>query len=116
MGTKFPKGVSPIFPPRDWSCPICNKYHGKPHFAWEDQVNEDISPNTKGRVLFNLLSNGKPSYPLRSDLLDKQAPMYDENDDPKPLFCPHCGYLHQGIIIKRVDRVFSNGDMDLFID
>ena len=42
MGTKYPLGESPVWPPRDWTCPTqdggCGKYHSQPHFAHKGNV------------------------------------------------------------------------------
>ncbi len=53
MGTKYPAGESPVYPPRDWTCPSCGKYHTKPHFAFPGQVDKKHRPGVEGRVKFN---------------------------------------------------------------
>lgn len=96
MGTKYPQGESPIFPPRDWTCPECGKYHTKPHFAFPDQVDRNKRPTDYGRVRFNrAMKNGDDaldlSQPVRNEYIGQQGPMILD-DKVQGLFCPHCGW------------------------
>ena len=104
MGVKYPAGDSPFFPPKDWSCPSCTKYHSKPHFAWPGQVDESKNPQDVGRVVFNRANkNGDDSLDysqtVKKNLIGKQAPMISEDGLVQGMFCPHCGWLEHIINI-----------------
>lgn len=103
MGTKYPFGESPVYPPRDWTCPVCFKYHSKPHFAFPDQIDYSKKPQEVGRVKFNREgSQMSCDEPKKYDTPVKVFPqatgdMKDEDGLQHPLFCPHCGW-EEGII------------------
>jgi len=86
MGTKYPAGESPVYPPRDWVCPQCSHHHTKPHFAFEGQVKF-------GKVLKNRENKsdscGKTGEMILKDLI-------------QGLFCPHCGWKEEIINITKV--------------
>lgn len=111
MGDSFPTGPSPEYPPDRWKCPSelggCGKEHSKPHYEWPGQVDRSLTPGTEGRVKFNRIGKNEALdiiTPVKKRLLDKQAPGQDETGNPKPLFCPHCGYTHEGILLIKMGR------------
>lgn len=112
MGTKYPAGESPIYPPRDWTCPSCNKYHSKPHFPHPGQIDESRQPNDPGRVTFNRANkNGDndldKAWPIKKEYIGKQALMMLDNGTIQGLFCPHCGWKEEIINLIKVKDEFK---------
>ena len=108
MGDAFPTGPSPVFPPLRWICPPelggCGKEHSEPHFPWPKQIDFSKKPGEVGRVKFNRTDDGgqlKGDTKTIKRYLDKQAPMYDKKGKLQPLFCPHCGFLLEGVLLVR---------------
>jgi rubredoxin len=110
MGTKYPFGDSPYYPPRDWTCPECKKYHSKPHFAYYGQI--DYSKNTQeyGRVKFNREGSGMDcddhkeyDMPLKP-MAEATGPQFGRTGKQRPLFCPHCGWEEVMIYITKVKK------------
>ncbi len=108
IGTKYPYGPSPVYPPRDWTCVSCKKYHTKPHYAFAGQI--DYSKQTKeaGRVKFNregslmdCSGNDKHDTPYK-EMKDSTGDSTKENGGHAPLFCPHCGFQEEVINILKV--------------
>jgi hypothetical protein len=96
LGTKYPFGESPFYPPRDWDCPSCFKHHGKPHFAFPGQLDHSIPVGSYGRVKFNRANkNGDDdldySQPIKKEYIGQQGNMILA-DQVQGLFCPHCGW------------------------
>jgi len=87
-----------------WQCPECNKKHSKPHFALAEQIDYGRRPGEKGRVLFNRRQKDDMldySNPIRDDVPSNGEP-FDEEGFQRPLYCPHCGFEDEWIIIKRI--------------
>ncbi len=108
MGDTFPTGPSPVFPPNRWECPKsmggCGKVHNKPHFPWPNQVDLSKKPGDIGRVQFNRSDDGdnlKGDTKTIKKYIGKQAPMYDKDGVLQPLFCPHCGWTQEGIVLVK---------------
>ncbi len=109
MGVKYPKGSSPIWPPRDWECPECGHHHDKPHFPYKGQVDYTKAPQDPGRVKFNrVLKSGKLDTLQPIDKkLKGTGPMILE-EKVQGLFCPHCGWVEDIItIMKDKDKGFK---------
>jgi hypothetical protein len=111
MGTKYPTGDTPVYPPRDWTCPNCFKYHSKPHFPHPGQIDDNIPVGNYGRVKFNRADKEgvdvlDKSQPIKKEFVGKQASMI-QNDMVQGLFCPHCGWKEEiiNIIIKEGSKV-----------
>lgn len=111
MGTKYPSGESPVYPPRDWTCPVrgCRKYHSKPHFAFPGQINYKKKPLEPGRVKFNREDGCggalKGDTEIRTELGSKTGPetvTIHGQVFAAPLFCPHCGWEEEFIYIFKI--------------
>jgi len=115
MGVKYPEGDSPIWPPRDWECPIsmggCGKYHSKPHFAFDGQVDYTKKPGTSGRVKFDREGSGMDCDKFKDDTPKKNkkgtGSTFDKNGNPRGLFCPHCGWEEDVISVKKEGVIFK---------
>lgn len=108
MGDTFPTGPSPIFPPNRWECPQdmggCGKTHSKPHFPWPKQIDLSKKPGEVGRIKFNRLDKtDRLAYDTKviKKYVDKEAPMEDKKGSLQPLFCPHCGFTLDGIVLVK---------------
>jgi hypothetical protein len=77
MGEKFPSGPTPVYPPRDWTCPKCGKYHSTPH--WKDGRQMDGFVKEESKSESGCRSVSDPQYYLLHGV-------------PPPMFCPHCGW------------------------
>ena len=111
MGIKWPFGKSPKYPPRDWTCPVCKKYHSKPHFAFPDQVDFTKSPLTPGRVKFNREGSQmdcddpkKYDTPIKVFKEETGQMLETMSLGINPLFCPHCGWVEDVINILKVKQ------------
>lgn len=92
-----------LIPDKPWTCPSCNKEHKAPHFAHPGQVDESLKPGDVGRIKFNRRKKDDSldtSQKIRYDLPD-EADAFDEDGFQKPLFCPHCGWMQDWLVIKR---------------
>jgi hypothetical protein len=110
IGTKYPYGPTPVYPPKDWSCPNpkCRKYHSKPHYAYTGQIDFTKQPSESGRVKFNregsqmsCESNNKYDTPY-IEMKESTGPDTKVNGGHTPLFCPHCGWIEEIINIIKV--------------
>jgi len=108
MGIKWPFGKSPKYPPRDWTCPSCHKYHSKPHFAYPGQVDLTKAPTMEGRVKFNREGSQmdcddakKYDTPIKV-MAEATGPRFSKVGKMKGLFCPHCGWMEAIINIVKV--------------
>lgn len=103
MGIKFPFGESPKYPPRDWSCPECKKYHSKPHYAFPGQIDYSKKPTESGRVKFNREGSGMAcdDYKLDTEIIENKTGPEMVDGKNQPLFCPHCGWEGQLLYITK---------------
>ena len=89
---------------KDWQCPVpeCGKKHSKPHYAFPDQVDLTRKPLESGRVLYGR-EEGKDTYYCDSGkdgkLIKGTGPDTDIDGRPAGLFCPHCGWIEDMVII-----------------
>jgi len=109
LGKTFPTGPTPVFPPNRWVCPKemggCGKEHSKPHFPHPKQLDPDKKPGEVGRVKFNRVKGDSeldPETKIVKKYVDKEGPTEDKDGNPNALFCPHCGYTHEGIILVKI--------------
>jgi len=110
MGTKYPAGKSPKYPPRDWTCPSCGKYHTKPHFAYPGQVNKLFEPLEEGRVKFNREGSDmdcedakKYDTPIKV-MKEATGAQFKKDGNHRPIFCSHCGWLDTIICITKTQK------------
>ena len=108
MGIKYPYGPTPVYPPHDWTCVSCKKYHTKPHYAFPGQIDYSKQPKESGRVKFNREgsqmdcdSNNKYDTPY-IEQKGATGPDTKTNGGHTPLFCPHCGWEEEIINIIKV--------------
>lgn len=87
-----------------WQCPIieCGKTHSKPHYAFPDQVDLTKKPMQEGRVLYGR-EDGKDydhcDVGKDGSMITKTGPEIDLDGHVAGLFCPHCGWLEENIVI-----------------
>ena len=86
MGEKFPYGPTPVYPPRDWTCPQCRKYHSTPH--WKDERQADGFVKLESKSDPGCVSKSNEKYYLASGA-------------PPPMYCPHCGWQLQTVLFER---------------
>ena len=97
-----------------WDCPECGKHHSKVHYAFPDQVDTKKKPQQEGRVKFdreNDCGDGS-KYSAKGDTptkygLAKTGPDKEDDGTPSPLFCPHCGWLQELVIIVKTTKKTS---------
>jgi len=99
MGVKYPLGESPVYPPRDWTCPKCGHYHSKPHFSFKGQIDDNLEPNTEGRVKFSR----EEKFQDCGDSMTT-GPQFGKDENQRPIFCPHCGWIDTVITIVKVRK------------
>jgi len=111
MGIKYPTGESPVYPPRDWTCPHCLKYHSKPHYAHKKQIDYSKEPKEEGRVKFNREASQsdcdncyKEDDVPRKFELPKTGDQFRGDDIQRPMFCPHCGWEDTIICIVKTHK------------
>ena len=103
------------YPPKTWVCPGCGKKHSKPHYSLPDQIDYSIRPGETGRILFN--RRDKKDQLSEDTFIDNSKPSWgeqiDEEGNQRPIFCPHCGYENDVLMVIRmgelpdlVDRFF----------
>jgi len=107
MGIKYPFGSTPIYPPRDWTCVVCKKYHSRPHFAFPGQIDYSKQPTEEGRVKFNREGSQmscddpkKYDTPIKV-MKETTGDQFTKDDNHRPLFCPHCGWEDTIICIMK---------------
>lgn len=85
-----------------YKCPMCDAEHHKPHYAHKGQIDYKKQPLQEGRVKFNRVDSygGKKYDTSWKDDLPNTGPRRDDNGEPNPLFCPHCGWEEEIIFIK----------------
>jgi hypothetical protein len=86
MGVKWPAGKTPVYPPRDWQCPKCGKYHSTPH--WKDARQMDGFVKEESMSDNGCKSVSDPKYFLMTGA-------------PPPMFCPHCNWELKTILFER---------------
>jgi len=108
MGIKYPFGPTPVYPPRDWICVSCKKFHTKPHYAFSGQIDYSKQPKEPGRVKFNregsqmdCSGNDKHDTPYK-EMKESTGNSTKKNGGHTPLFCPHCGWEEEIINIIKV--------------
>ena len=114
MGIKYPKGETPVYPPRDWTCPICDKPHSKPHYAFPGQVDLNLAPEQEGRVKWGREDKSSicdtpkewvgliPRRIINKFKKQSTGDQVKKNGGQVPLFCPHCGWIDDIINILKV--------------
>ena len=121
MGIKYPKGETPVYPPRDWTCPKCMKYHTKPHYAFPGQIDTTKEPKEEGRVKFGREDDygdcdspatdgyiGKiPAKIIKLFGKKKTGDQHSKTEQQRPLFCPHCGWEDTIISIIKVIKTVA---------
>jgi hypothetical protein len=78
----------------DWTCPICDHHHTKPHFAFPDQVNFKKQSNEEGRV--------KKNRESKDSVCEAKHGPIEIKGKQQPMFCPHCGWLDELLYIIKV--------------
>lgn len=102
-----------MYPPKGtWICPGCGHKHTKPHYSLPGQIDYTKKPGDPGRILFN--RRDKNDYlatdtPIKNDM-PSHGDAFDEEGYQKPLYCSHCGYEDDFIVILRI------GDLPDLID
>jgi len=92
------------FPPRSWKCPSCGKEHSKPRFPFSDQLDLTKKAGETGRILFNRVGKDdrlKIDTPIKEKFKDKQGSMYNKDGSLNSLFCPHCGFTVDGVVLAK---------------
>lgn len=97
------------YPPEAWICPNpeCNHKHSKAHYSLPGQIDYSKKPGEKGRILFNRRNKEDQlatDTPIDYSLPDRGEP-FDEEGCPRPLFCPHCGYEDDVVIVIRTGEL-----------
>lgn len=110
------------YPPKSsWICPSCSKQHSKPHYSVSNQIDYTKKPGEKGRILFNRRTKNddlSPDTPIDNDKPMK-GEQFDERRIQRPLYCPHCGWEDETIVVLRmgelpdlIDRFFTEEGVD----
>jgi hypothetical protein len=89
-----------------WKCPRCGKDHSKPHYAYRGQLDPTKKPEEEGRVKFNrvgLDGNLKYDTPTKYNLPPTGDAKTRKGDD-NGLFCSHCGFEQQVIVLINTNR------------
>ncbi len=92
-----------------WICPVCGHKHSKPHYSLPGQIDYDKQPAQIGRIRFNRRRKDDsidPYTPERYDM-PSEGDQFDEEGYQRPLYCPHCGFEDDWIIIKRLSTVLG---------
>ena len=91
---------------KDWTCPVCQKQHSKPHFAFPDQIDYKKKPDEKGRVKFSREEYDDCDKDKHNPISKKIGTGLPKDDigRPKPLFCSHCGYESTLVYISKVEK------------
>lgn len=87
-----------------WQCPVseCGKTHSKPHYAFPDQLDMTKKSMQEGRVLYGREEGkGYDQCDAGKDgkMIKGTGPPIDLDGHPAGLFCPHCGWLEDNVII-----------------
>jgi len=94
------------YPPESWVCPGCGHEHSKPHYAVKGQIDETKQPSEKGRILFN--RRNKHDRLADDTPIDYSKPMKGEpkeNGIERSIFCPHCGFEADVIVLVRAGEL-----------
>mgnify|MGYP001561843357 CR=1 FL=1 len=86
------------YPPKEgkWQCPFCKKVHEKPHYPLPGQIEKTKSVDSGNRVKF-----GRES---KNDELLETGPRFNDDGIPASLFCPHCGWQAETVLLVRVRK------------
>jgi hypothetical protein len=106
-----------------WQCPNyeCGKKHSKLHYAFPGQVDHKKMVMEEGRVKYGreegkdiacgimkdegamdkMKKLGK-SIMNKEEIESETGPAFDKDGNPSPLFCPHCGWEEELVIILKV--------------
>lgn len=93
MGVKFPEEESPVYPPRDWKCPQCSKYHSTAHWRDERQEGGFVKEESMADSTCRKVSN--PDHRRTKEGV------------VSPLYCPHCGWVMPMDVIVR-EKIVRN--------
>lgn len=97
------------YPPKKWTCPYCDKQHGKAHFSHPGQIDYTKEPAETGRVTFNreevdsykgCEKDYKDDTAIKAEFEGKTGDATDIDGNPRPMFCPHCGWEAQIVVIR----------------
>lgn len=95
------------YPPNNWICPGCGRQHSKSHYAVEGQIDYTKKPGEEGRVLFN--RRNKDDRLATDTPIDESKPMkgepLDSEGNPQPIYCAHCGFEADVIVLVRVGEL-----------
>jgi len=97
LGIKYPFGETPVYPARDWTCPKCQHFHSKPHYAFKGQIDHELEPEQEGRVKFSR----EEKYDDCGDSMTT-GPQLKKNGNQRAIFCPHCGWEDTIICIMKI--------------
>lgn len=87
-----------------WECNTCGKQHSKAHYAFDGQIDHMVDPDTEGRILFNRAE--RYGAGLKGDTefkyqRDETGPAINKDGVPNGLFCSHCGFEQEIIVISK---------------
>jgi rubrerythrin len=104
--------------PTSWNCPKCKDAHSKPHWmdhhqqvpGWKDKLNKHTAgkgsnPDYQyvceecGTALTSKIQNGE--HPDVEGFFCRTC-HEPRLGVPAPLFCPHCGWIQERIVLERV--------------
>jgi len=94
------------YPPESWVCPGCGKKHSKPHYSVEDQIDRTKKSGEKGRIRFN--RRNKHDQLADDTPIDHSKPMKGEpkeNGIERSIFCPHCGFEAEIVVLVRAGEL-----------
>ena len=86
-GPKFDKKRTTLHPDDSWDCPQCGTHHEHSH--WEDHHQKEKVDKTFC-----------DEFCKESDI----SLELDENNIPKPLFCPKCSWSEDRLILVKVEK------------
>lgn len=87
-----------------WQCPECNKEHSKLHYPFPDQLDPKKKPDEVGRVKYGREDKydcDSFKEKVKGILKPVTGPAKDKDGNPSPIFCPHCGFVEEIIIIVK---------------
>ncbi len=93
-----------------WTCPRCSKTHSKPHYAFPDQLDTEKDVSQPGKVKYGWEKKcysdsapemDRPELTCESKKMET-GPEFDKKGIPSPLFCPHCGWQQEVVVLVKV--------------